>query len=152
MAFNPLSLAVGLAIGIFALELDFQIALNDYLAFDVVPAFAYYYGDWVEADIMGGGGSLGLRIAPMGSGLRKLYIVPRVMLLHVTGESETMSMSVTQLTPNIEVGYAWIWGHFLLNTGGGIGYNIIVSGDDIYENSTFGNVAFMLNVSIGFAI
>ncbi len=152
MVFNPLSLVVGLAMGILALELDCQIALTDYLALDVIPAFAYYYGDWIEADIMGGGGSLGLRIAPMGSGLRKLYIVPRVMLLHVTGESETTSLSVTQLTPNIEVGFAWIWGHFVLNTGGGIGYNIILSGDDIYENSTFGNVALMLNVSIGFAI
>jgi len=54
--------------------------------------------------------------------------------------------------PSLELGNSWIWGHFIMNAGGGIGYNITVMGDDIYEDDELHGVAMLINFSIGFVL
>ena len=50
----------------------------DYLAMDVKPGFAYYYGDWIDVDLIGGG----LRVMPLGTRLEGFYIVTRVQTFY----------------------------------------------------------------------
>jgi len=149
---DPGGILFSLIFGIAAIEPDIQIALIDYLALDIKPAFAYYFGDWIDADIMGGGGSLGLRIIPFGTRLRGFYIVPRCGTLYLQGESTNVSLETMIVTPSVEIGYSWIWGAFIMNLGGGAGYNITVAGDDIYEDDVLRGFQLLFNFSIGFAV
>ena len=154
MLLSPGGILVNLAFGILAIEPDFQFAFSPYLALDVIPGFAYYFGDWVweDVDLWGGGAAVGLRIMPMGTGLRGLYIVPRLGTLYMQGESPNRSLETLILTPSAEVGYSWLFGNFIMNLGGGVGYAVAVYGDDIFENRPLRGFMLLANFSLGFAI
>ncbi len=151
----PLPLALGAAFGILTIQPEFQIRLGDYIGLDVAPAFAYYFSDHYfgqNADAMGGGGSLGARIAPMGTGLEGFYIVPRLAVAHAQASSGSSSASNTSLAPTAEFGYAWAYGgpvFFIMNAGGGAGYAFTVAGDDIWEDSELKGLQLILNFSLG---
>ena len=148
--FNPVALTLGLATGLaLFVELQLQIRLTDYLALDVTPTYARLL--WFsEFNIHGGGVGIGVRILPLGRGIRGLYIVPRVQFLRVSGGTGEDKVSTVVTTPMIEVGWAWIWGHFAMNLGAGVGYSTVTSGEDIYEDHR--QVTLILNFSIGFAV
>jgi hypothetical protein len=149
---NPAALLFGLALGVAVVEPQIQVRLSDFIGLDLRPVFATYYGGWVDSDLWGGGASLGLRIAPGGRGLRGMYLVPRISLLYLEASSAGSSQSLTDLAPSLEIGYAWIWGAFVLNLGAGAGYHVVVSGADVYGGNQLGSFQILLNASIGFAI
>lgn len=76
-------------------------------------------------------------------------MVPRVEYLYLQASLDDATASVSIITPSMEVGYAWIWNHFVMNAGGGLGYAFLV-GEDIYEDRI--NINLILNFSIGFVI
>ncbi len=149
---GPAGLALGLVFGIVAIAPNVQIGLHDYVALDIVPSFTYLYGEWAEVEYMGGGGALGVRIFPLGTGLRGFYIVPRVMFSYLEATTGILPLSTTTVTPTIEAGYSWIWNHFVLNVGGGGGWNFVVAGENFYKQEDRTPFALVLNASIGFAI
>ena len=152
MLLDPAGIALGAILGFVIIDPDFQYAFMDYIALDVKPGFAYYYGDWIDVDLIGGGGSVGLRVMPLGTRLEGFYIVTRAQTLYLAGESGSVSLETLVVTPSLELGNSWIWGHFIMNAGGGIGYNMSVMGDDIYEDDDLHGVAMLINFSIGFVI
>ena len=73
-------------------------------------------------------------------------------LFTLAGESGSVSLETIVVTSSLELGNSWIWGHFIMNAGGGIGYNMSVMGDDIYEDDELHGVAMLNNFSIGFVM
>ncbi|MBN2803101.1 MAG: hypothetical protein JXR91_08400 [Deltaproteobacteria bacterium] len=105
--------------GIIGIPLNLQIGKR-YLALDIILT-------GILGDIIGFTGEAGLRILPMGRGLKGFYIVPRVGGGYPVGFMATC-----------EVGYSFMPGNFALNLGAGAGYA-----------SEYGFLPFG-NVSIGF--
>ena len=54
--------------------------------------------------------------------------------------------------PTLEVGYAWAFGNFVMNAGGGAGYAFTVDGYDIYADNPIGGLQLIANFSIGFGL
>jgi hypothetical protein len=132
-------------------EPEFQFLFNDYLALDLMPGFAHFYGD-SGVTASGGGGQLGIRILPMGEGLDGLYLVPRVGALYARGKSRNDSIETTQITPTFEVGWGGHFSHFVMNFGVGAGYAFTVGGTDVYEDAELGRFQLMGNLSLGFGL
>jgi len=144
------------------LEPEFQYAFSEYVGIDIMPRFQYFFGTRTDVRQMGGGGALGLRIMPMGTGLEGLFIVPRVLLNYLDGKlrdtQDDNGVTVTGdeykttiIAPNAEVGYSWIWGGLIMNVGGLVGYNIVASGDDVFEDRVLGHWRLQINASLGYA-
>jgi hypothetical protein len=135
---------------------EVQIAVGDYVALDIMPAYAHYFGnvevEGLELHAHAGGGFLGLRIAPMGTGLTELYFVPRFGAVHAVGSAGGTKLHSTIVNPTLEIGYAWAFGHFVVNAGGGAGYAWTVDGYDVYEASPIGGLTLVSNLSIGVGI
>ncbi len=111
-------------IGVFPLELQFAGA---YAGVDLQGAMFFHDGS-----LLGGTGEFGIRILPQGRGLRGFYIVPRAGITAVGS---------TGFIGSVELGYAWVVNHFVLNIGGGGVYN---SANSEYPFLPFGNISIGL--------
>ena len=144
------------------LEPEFQYIFTEYVGLDLMPRFQYFFGTRTDIRQIGGGGSVGLRIMPMGTGILGLYLVPRILFNYLDGKLKDKKddngntikgdeYKTMLAAPSIEVGYSWIWGSLIMNIGGQVGYSIIVSGKDIFEDTVLGHWRLLLNASIGYA-
>ena len=134
------------------IEPEFQVAMNDYLAFDLMPGFAHYFGA-KNFKAYGGGLSLGLRIFPMGQGLASgFYLVPRFFSVLAGATGESVDAHTLQLGPSLELGVALHMRAFVINIGTGAGYAFTASGYDVNEDSSVRGLRFLANLSIGFGV
>jgi len=149
---DPLGHALSPASGVAIAKPEIQIALGDYSAIDLMPAFAYYFGGDDDMSAIGGGAHLGVRISPWGTGLEGFYTVPRFGVVYVEGSSSTESIHAAVASTTLELGYSWVFGNFVMNAGGGAGYAFTVEGYDVYASDPLGGLQLLANFSLGFGL
>ncbi|MCP4676111.1 MAG: hypothetical protein GY854_11515 [Deltaproteobacteria bacterium] len=157
MLVNAGLIAEGLIHKLWTVGPEFQIRINQIAALDL----QIHYAGYDPRNYPVGGFSMegGLRIAPMSTGLRGLYLVLRIGALILKSErcfkeneddpNECEKIKGRYFTPSLELGYSWIVQRgVVFNLGGGVQFN----SSDTSNLKTIDKIAALINLSFGLSI
>lgn len=133
--FNPLAIALGLAIGVGYVSFEYQHAFSDSIGLSLIPGFAYMNLNEVEA--YGVALEAGPRLLLSGDRLHGWLLYPFVGYAYAAGENtathETAAIHAFQV--GLDFGYQWTWAPgFALGLQLGVAYAPIwgdFSGDSV---------------------